>query len=68
MELWTCCCEWSWVVGKRRVYGAIYPAGIGDFPGNLAPVQRMLTREEWREQYADCWACHEGQHHHAAAT
>ena len=68
MKLFQCCCGWSYVIGKRNVYGAIYPAGIGEFPGLLADTQRMMTRETWADWYADCEACYSGEHHHANAT
>jgi len=65
VRYFTCCCGWSYVIGRKRVYGAIYPTGIGEFPGNLAPTQRLMTRAEFEDSYADCAACHKGQHHHA---
>ena len=66
MRLFTCCCTWSYVIGKKHVYGAIWAMGIGDFPDALSPSQRMMTRGEWADQYADCAACYSGEHHHAA--
>ena len=67
MRLFRCCCGWSYVIGREKVYGAIYEMGIGDFPGALAPTQRMMTRAVFEDWYADCAACYEGQHHHAVA-
>ncbi len=64
MKLFTCCCGWGYVVGKRNVYGAIWPCGIGDFPMMLSSTQRMMTRAEWAELYDDCAACYAGRHHH----
>lgn len=64
MVLFVCCCSWAFVVGRRHVYGPIYAAGIGPFPQQLAETQRMMTRDEWREHYSDCVACHAGGHHH----
>jgi len=65
MRLFKCCCGWSFVIGRKHVYGAIYPMGIGDFPGALASTQHMMTRAEFEDMYADCAACHAGGHHHA---
>ena len=68
MTYFTCCCGWSYVIGKRRVYGAIWPCGIGDFPAMLSPTQRMMSQAEWSDWYADCAACHAGKHHHGPAA
>lgn len=54
MRMYECRCGWSYVVGKKRVYGPIYRTGIGDFPNDLAPSQRMMTRKEWKDRYGDC--------------
>lgn len=64
MRYFTCCCGWSYVIGKKRVYGAIWPCGIGDFPGMLSSSQRMMTREQFGDLYSDCEACYLGGHHH----
>lgn len=64
MKLFTCCCDWSFVIGRKRVYGAIYAMGIGDFPSALANTQQMMTRKQFAENYSDCAACLEGHHHH----
>lgn len=64
MRLFRCCCGWSWLVGKKRVYGAIYRAGIGEFPELLANTQRLISREQWADEYADCAACLAGKHNH----
>lgn len=66
MKLFKCCCNWSYVVGKKQVYGAIYEMGIGDFPTALANTQWMMTREQFEYYYADCAACLEGKHRHAS--
>ena len=68
MRYFTCCCGWSYVIGKRNVYGAIWPMEIGDFPSALSNSQRMMTREEWADWYSDCAACHAGKHHHGPAA
>jgi hypothetical protein len=67
VRLFACCCEWSYVIGKRRVYGPIYRCGIGDFPEMLASSQRMMTREQFEDEYADCAACADGSHKHGGA-
>jgi hypothetical protein len=64
MELFRCCCGWSYVIGRKQVYGAIYRAGIGDFPDQLANTQRMMTRAEFEDWYSDCAACYRGHHKH----
>jgi len=56
------------VIGKRKVYGAIWPTGIGQYPDALSPTQRMMTRAQFKDWYSDCWACATGRHAHAAAT
>ena len=67
MKLFKCCCGWSYVIGRKRVYGAIYPMGIGDFPSALSSTQRMMTRAEFADNYADCAACLDGHHKHAVS-
>ena len=67
MKYFTCCCAWSYVIGKHHVYGAIWPMGIGTYPDALSNSQRMMTREQFADLYADCWACWKGKHQHAAA-
>jgi hypothetical protein len=62
MRLFRCCCGWSYVIGRKKVYGPIYPMGIGTYPGALANTQRMMTREQFAENYADCDACASRQH------
>ena len=64
MKLWTCCCGWSYVIGRKQVYGAIWPMGIGTFPDAISPTAHLMTRREFGENYADCAACHAGVHHH----
>jgi hypothetical protein len=64
MRLFTCCCGWSYVIGRKRVYGAIWAFGIGEFPQLLSNSQRMMTRAEFKDWYADCHACWKGRHRH----
>jgi hypothetical protein len=64
MNLFRCCCGWAYVIGRKQVYGAIYPVGIGDFPDALANTQRMMSREDFGDWYADCAACYDGRHKH----
>ena len=68
MNLFECCCGWSFVVGRKKVYGAIYPAGIGQFPDLLANTQRMMPRKEFEDWYSDCAACHAGRHKHKRSS
>jgi hypothetical protein len=49
-------CGWAYVVGKKRVYGPIFAAGIGDYPALLSPVQHMMKRDEFENRYSDCAA------------
>lgn len=56
MNLLKCECDWSYVVGNRRVYGPIYPIGIGQFPNALSVSQHMMTRSQFEEEYGDCAA------------
>ena len=68
MRLFRCCCGWSYVIGRKNVYGAIRQMGIGDFPRALAPTQKLMTRAAFEAYYGDCAACHEGLHHHAVGS
>jgi hypothetical protein len=68
VRFFTCCCGWSYVVGKRRVYGAIWPMGIGTYPDALSPSAQMMTRAVWKDWYADCVACYTGAHQHDRAS
>jgi hypothetical protein len=68
MKPFTCCCEWSFVVGRKRVYGPVYQVGLpGHFSGprGCMHVGGMMTRAEFEENYSDCAGCHSGEHHHA---
>jgi hypothetical protein len=52
-----CTCKWRFIVGKKRVYGPIYPIGLpGHYNGEHGCHSRgrMLTREEFEENYSDC--------------
>ena len=64
MRLVKCCCDWSFIIGRKHVYGAIYPAGLGQFPDLLSNTQRIMTREQFKEDYNDCWAHYKGKHKH----
>lgn len=66
MKYFTCCCEWSYVIAKKRVYGPIYPMGIGTYPTALSTTQRMMLRARFEDEYVDCFACYSGGHHHKA--
>ncbi len=65
MKLWRCSCKWSYVIGRKNVYGPIWPMGIGDFPDALSNTQQMMTRAQWEDEYSDCAARYAGecQHH-----
>lgn len=65
MKPFMCCCGWSYVIGKKRVYGPIYEMGIGDFPKALSNTQRLMNRAAFEDQYADCAACYAGAHKHS---
>ena len=68
MKLFTCCCTWSFVTGKKQVFGPIYNVDLpGHFtgPNGCMHVGRMMTREEFADDYADCAACEDGTHGHA---
>jgi hypothetical protein len=67
MTLFKCCCDWSFVIGKKKVFGPIYPVGLpGHFtgPSGCMHVGRMMPRAEFDDAYADCAACHAGAHRH----
>jgi hypothetical protein len=49
MNLFTCTCQWKYLVGKKNVYGPITP-------GYAAYAARMISRERWQEEYGDCAA------------
>jgi len=66
MRLWKCCCEYSFVVGSKQVYGPIVPMGLSGHDGCLMTIQRMMPAEEFRDDYADCAACYDGSHKHVA--
>lgn len=66
MRLFECCCKWKYIIGSKKVYGPIYPAGIGEFPELLSNTQRMMSREQFEDEYADCAACESGEHSHSA--
>ena len=59
MRVFDCSCEWRFIVGKKQVYGPIYPIGLpGHFNGEHGchARGRMMTRAEWEDSYSDC-AC-----------
>jgi hypothetical protein len=48
-----CSCGWRFIVGRRHVYGPLYPLGLpGDYGGWVKG--RMMTRDEWEETESDC--------------
>lgn len=64
MRYFTCCCDWSYVIGKKKVYGPIWPIGIGTYPDALSNSQRIMSHEMFKEGYSDCSACASGSHRH----
>ncbi len=55
MILWECGCSYRYVIGKKNVYGPIIPVAntyVGN--GSACWGMRMMTREDWEYQYADC--------------
>jgi hypothetical protein len=65
MRLFACCCGWSWVIGKRKVYGPVYAMRIGDYPQALSNTQRMMMRKDWEGEHGDCSGCAAGAHRHS---
>lgn len=67
MKVHDCCCQWRFIIGKRRVYGPIYAIGLaGHFTGPTGchTQGRMITRMQFDIEYADCSACFDGAHKH----
>jgi hypothetical protein len=52
VKLFTCTCEWVFVVGRKRVFGPMFP-GPGEHNAYWH-VGRMMTREQFADEYADC--------------
>lgn len=48
MNLFTCRCGWSYLLGRKRFYGPI-------FDGGDASSARMQPIEQFEEGYGDCW-------------
>lgn len=49
MKVWTCRCEWTWVIGKNKVFGPI-------FEDNTASTARLQPRKLWQDLNSDCAA------------
>lgn len=64
MKLVTCCCNWSYVIGRKKVYGPIWAAGLGEYPDLLNSTQRIMPRSRFEGDYADCAAHIAGKHRH----
>lgn len=47
MRLFKCQCDWTYVIGNRRVFGAIWENGD-------ATHAHMMSVEQWEDNYADC--------------
>lgn len=57
MIVFDCTCKWRFIVGKKRIYGPIYPIGLpGHYNGEHGCHSRgqMMGREEFEENYSDC--------------
>lgn len=52
MHVFDCECEWRFVVGDDRVYGPIF-RGPGEHKDYFSRG-RLMTREEFEDDYADC--------------
>lgn len=53
LELFTCTCDWVYVVGRREVFGPMFRNSAEDASRGWH-VGRMMTREQWADEYADC--------------
>lgn len=53
MKLWDCQCTYRFLIGRTKVYGPIWPSGL---PGHEQCYSqgRLMTRDEFEDQYADC--------------
>lgn len=47
MRLYKCQCGFAYVIGKRHVFGPIWPNGN-------AIAARMMRVEQWEDNYGDC--------------
>ena len=57
MEVFDCSCSYRFIVGKKQVYGPIYAIGLpGHYTGphGCHARGRMMSREDFAEQYSDC--------------
>ena len=52
MILFTCTCDWKFVVGKKQVFGPMF-RGPGEHQAYWH-IGRMMTRSEWEDEYGDC--------------
>lgn len=52
MRQFTCTCDWIFIIGKKRVFGPIF-RGPGEHQ-HYWHVGRMMSREDFEDQYADC--------------
>jgi hypothetical protein len=43
-------CAWSYIIGRKRVYGPMYQT----FPGIPGHQPRMMTRAEFKKLYNGC--------------
>ena len=57
MQVFDCSCKWRFIIGKKQVYGPIWAIGLpGHFTGATGchTRGRMMTREQFEDEYADC--------------
>lgn len=54
MKLFKCTCGWSYIVGKRKVYGPIFGPPTTAIAVRDASCAHMMTRDEFKGGYGDC--------------
>lgn len=52
MVLFTCTCDWKFIVGSKQVFGPMF-CGPGEH-SHYWHLGRMMTREQFKDEYADC--------------
>jgi hypothetical protein len=59
MQKYTCYCRLIYIVGKKQVYGPIYPYAALDgekLSGDQLKAARFMTVDEFIHGYSDCSA------------
>lgn len=58
MRVFDCRCTWRFIIGDKQVYGPIYlhnlPGHFTGDPGGCYTRGRLMTTEEFADQYGDC--------------